>query len=305
MKNITIPEPCSEDWNKMSRTEKGAFCKKCAIDVYDFTGKSSNEIKEILALNIGNRVCGHIGKSQLEQLNYDFSIWQMNDKQSFQRAWVFTLFVVFGLTLFSCECDEEPIVGELQRTGQEILENTEIPDSLEIETVSDKVHDQPTNNSKEAELKTINRELDFVPMVNGQVCIEEEPQALQLIEKVEDYEVLIDGGMMTSYEFDEYIVNTTDHLDAVESTPEPSITALVYPNPASNQTTIQVNMPKRAKAEIELFALNGQKIRTIHSGRIKKGESEYPIDISDLQTGMYLVVVYSDKMKETIKFTKI
>ena len=64
-------------------------------------------------------------------------------------------------------------------------------------------------------------------------------------------------------------------------------------------------MPSRAKGEIQLFAMSGQMLRTIHSGRLKKGETEFQIDITDLDTGMYLVVIYSNGVKETIKFSKI
>jgi hypothetical protein len=34
---ISIKEPCHEDWSKMTATEKGAFCQKCALEVIDFT----------------------------------------------------------------------------------------------------------------------------------------------------------------------------------------------------------------------------------------------------------------------------
>ncbi|MBN4072576.1 hypothetical protein JYT74_00920 [Crocinitomix catalasitica] len=45
MKKVSIPDPCHEDWDKMTPTEKGTFCGKCQIDVIDFTTKSSHEVK--------------------------------------------------------------------------------------------------------------------------------------------------------------------------------------------------------------------------------------------------------------------
>ena len=107
-------------------------------------------------------------------------------------------------------------------------------------------------------------------------------------------------------DYNDYLMETYDGVvDSIDLNAVPSITGLVYPSPASDQTTLQISMPSRGEGEIELFALSGQKIRTIHSGSLKKGESEYLIDLTDLETGLYLVVVYSGEMKETIKFSKI
>ncbi|EDM43528.1 hypothetical protein SCB49_00725 [unidentified eubacterium SCB49] len=41
---ISIPEPCHEDWNKMTTTERGAFCKVCTKEVIDFTKKIDEDI---------------------------------------------------------------------------------------------------------------------------------------------------------------------------------------------------------------------------------------------------------------------
>ncbi|WP_309608991.1 hypothetical protein [Flavobacterium sp.] len=40
---ITIPNPCTENWNKMSKTEKGRFCNSCNKLVIDFS-KMKNKI---------------------------------------------------------------------------------------------------------------------------------------------------------------------------------------------------------------------------------------------------------------------
>ncbi|MFD2587874.1 carboxypeptidase-like regulatory domain-containing protein [Croceitalea marina] len=60
---ITIPEPCSEDWNKMTATQKGAFCKSCAKEVIDFT----HTPKSVLAKKIktGASICGRFKPEQL------------------------------------------------------------------------------------------------------------------------------------------------------------------------------------------------------------------------------------------------
>ncbi|MGL4595961.1 MAG: hypothetical protein ACRCYO_00440, partial [Bacteroidia bacterium] len=41
---VQIPEPCSEDWNKMTPETQGRFCDKCCKVVVDFTEKTTTEI---------------------------------------------------------------------------------------------------------------------------------------------------------------------------------------------------------------------------------------------------------------------
>ena len=57
---INIPVPCTEDWNKMTPTDKGAYCDKCAFEVIDFTNQTPEEIKATLKSRMGQKTCGHI-----------------------------------------------------------------------------------------------------------------------------------------------------------------------------------------------------------------------------------------------------
>ena len=107
MKKITIPEPCHEDWNKMTPTEKGAYCSKCNLEVIDFTKKSSEEIREILTLNIGKKTCGHIGKAQLELANSTFHEWENQSPKILLSKFLLACVTVFGMALFT-GCESTP-----------------------------------------------------------------------------------------------------------------------------------------------------------------------------------------------------
>jgi hypothetical protein len=62
---IRIPEPCHEDWAKMTPTEKGKFCNVCTKEIFDFTSKTDEELVKILSKN--KNACGRIKKSQLNR----------------------------------------------------------------------------------------------------------------------------------------------------------------------------------------------------------------------------------------------
>lgn len=63
---ISIPEPCHEDWGKMTPTQCGAFCNACRKEVVDFSQMSEAEIVERLSTASG-KVCGRIAADKLDR----------------------------------------------------------------------------------------------------------------------------------------------------------------------------------------------------------------------------------------------
>lgn len=63
--NINIPEPCHEDWNKMTPVAKGKHCSLCKKTVFDFTAKTDEYIVETFTKN--NNICGRFKSTQLKR----------------------------------------------------------------------------------------------------------------------------------------------------------------------------------------------------------------------------------------------
>jgi len=78
---IYIPEPCFEDWDKMTPTEQGAFCGVCSKDVIDFSGKSEEEIQKFLTENLDSKVCGRFNTSQICQETDEVPPLKINIKE--------------------------------------------------------------------------------------------------------------------------------------------------------------------------------------------------------------------------------
>ncbi len=64
---ISIRNPCTEDWSKMTPAEQGRFCSSCQKCVVDFTGFSDRQLYEYLLANKTKQVCGRFYDTQLNR----------------------------------------------------------------------------------------------------------------------------------------------------------------------------------------------------------------------------------------------
>ncbi len=63
---ISIANPCSENWELMTPTEKGRFCGSCQKAVVDFTEMTDKEIANVIKKNKSNS-CGRFTANQLKK----------------------------------------------------------------------------------------------------------------------------------------------------------------------------------------------------------------------------------------------
>jgi len=302
MKNIGINKPCSENWNEMSPNEKGAFCQKCATQVYDFTNKTSLEIKQTLRELINQPVCGRITGQQEATLNAEFELWNQKSKQRLQSAMVFSLIVVFGLTLFSCSHEQDKQqIEQLQATAMKAIAQqqagkadfTETQESLqsmeqEIRMVEPELLEsyiEVRDNYKEIDLGeiVIQRDINYGYDSYGGAMRYSEPYREFLIQEVELAPVYDEQGRLIPTEF----------------------SSIVFPNPATTETTFELAVPVTGQFEINLFDMSGKFIQTIHSGEIQRGTFQQQINLMDLNPGIYLVTIISKDYKETVRISKI
>ncbi len=64
---ISIPEPCHENWQQMTPTEQGRFCNACAKEVVDFSMMTDTEVLNYFTKITHEKVCGRALPSQLER----------------------------------------------------------------------------------------------------------------------------------------------------------------------------------------------------------------------------------------------
>lgn len=302
MRNIGIKEPCTENWNEMTPTERGAFCQKCATQVYDFTNKSNQEIKAALKSLIGQPVCGRITSTQEQTLNAEFEAWQFNSKRSFQSALVFSLIVVFGLTLFSCEDDKEKeTIKEIQSMAMTVMSNS-VPEVSQKSSI-DEINCIVPEITEMEMISMGMMEVDYIDPIYKNF------DEVKVVDKIEDQVYMTAGVMVRSDIYDKYLIDDQTIQREIEldknGIPFPNeFSSKVYPNPATTITNLEIAVPTKDRFEINLFDMSGKFIQSIYKGKMDRGTFTYQFDMTEFISGTYFVIINSDDYQESVQFVK-
>lgn len=110
---LQIPEPCDENWNKMTPVEKGRFCDSCQKSVIDFTGMSDTQLVAFFKKPSTGSVCGRFYNDQLDR---DLAV------PTKRMPWLKYFFqIVVPAFLFTSKAKAQ---GEPRMLGDTILVNT-------------------------------------------------------------------------------------------------------------------------------------------------------------------------------------
>jgi hypothetical protein len=294
MQNLRIQKPCSEKWNLMNATEKGAYCQKCATEVIDFTAKSPNEIKSVIKSLGGATFCSRISTQQLNQLNLEYEEWEkMNSSSYFQSKFLFSMLLIFGLSLFSCETEEgRQKVEKIQQVATKIIPKlkVEIKD-LKIEEIQSRISSDTVINS--------------VDSISDSNYIDNEIE--ELVEPPLIHEGFYSmGDMAMSRSYISYLTTIEEPIEYDENGVKipTSFETKVYPNPSVVASTLEIGFPLKDNFDIQLFDMNGKLLQKIYQGELEKGTHRFPVEVSDYISGMYLIVISSEKYKETVRLMK-
>lgn len=109
---ITIPNPCSENWSKMSKTEKGRFCNSCNKQVIDFSKMKNEKINAYFENNQTSDICGNFKTSQVSKID--------NKKTRFKWMAVFVVFISFFANSYGQKKGEASSVPKKQNEQDSI-----------------------------------------------------------------------------------------------------------------------------------------------------------------------------------------
>jgi hypothetical protein len=97
------------------------------------------------------------------------------------------------------------------------------------------------------------------------------------------------------------VVDITTGLNSVS---KGNLTLLAaFPNPASNDITINFGLNQSSKVEIEVYDVTGKMVNSIKLDNLEAGNHSSKINTSNLNAGVYMYSVKSDNAKMFSKFT--
>lgn len=117
---IYIPEPCHEDWSKMTPNQQGAFCKSCCKTVVDFSNKTKEEINNYLSENTDKKICGRFKTSQIDETpklknetpKVNFPGYLIPLSNSPFKTYALALFAVAAIGLAGCGSSENDAASQ-------------------------------------------------------------------------------------------------------------------------------------------------------------------------------------------------
>lgn len=299
MKLISIPEPCHENWNDMSITEKGRFCSSCSKVVRDFTNSSKSSIlKEYLNSDPnGEKICGVFRNSQLDEINRDFELYTFRSKQSFQSAFVLSLMLVFGLTLFSCTSEDQK--NEFEKFRSEavgrILEEEKTPLPL-VESIESEI-----TKPEEVSIKEV-------------IIACEGPKSIVVENEIPQVDIIGLQEITMGISVGRYYVNREDISQLIQEDLEEydekgnllpnSFSLSAYPNPTVDFSHIEVKVPKDEVFNWYLISSEGKLIQSNQQLNLKRGTHTIDLDFIDQPPGIYFMNLQSGSFKETVRILK-
>jgi hypothetical protein len=111
---ISMPKPCTENWNLMTASEKGRFCASCQTQVVNFEAMPLEEIKDFLEQETG-AICGRLSRHQIQAFN---AAYQELPSPSNLRTWTMAA-VLTGISALPAFAQDQhvPISAPLLNTS--------------------------------------------------------------------------------------------------------------------------------------------------------------------------------------------
>lgn len=150
--NISIPNPCSANWDAMQTNSIGMHCSSCNKTVVDFTKMNEDEIKSYFVKHRNDKTCGHFKKGQLQfnktkTQQYFTDLYYDAYLKIKYKAPRFLLLLVLSIVLTMYGCNT-PTQGEIMDKEQMIKDSISVMESIKADSIENALSLIDTINQK-------------------------------------------------------------------------------------------------------------------------------------------------------------
>lgn len=326
---IKIAEPCHENWQNMTATEKGRYCGACKKEVVDFTVMSDAELINYFSTLKEKNICGSALPQQLERPIY--KIAEARKPLPWYWNYIMLLLMFFSKASLKAQAVKGKIATQQVKENIAAILSNKAPSCLVIDnndTIRSKVRAIPVKPDTMIKVET-NAEENIKIRVGGlSVSAVTEPAPLYIVDGVvienlsdvhpndiESIEVLkntvataLYGRMAASG-----VIILTTKKRTMKEAAKKIITTItdtlkityakgslkVYPNPAKrgNTVSIDVQLKHEGVYALQIIDVNGNIVFQQSINAIAKKYTEQ-IQLTDIwSSGTYFIQIFNSQNK--------
>jgi len=127
------------------------------------------------------------------------------------------------------------------------------------------------------------------------------------IESTQENIFFINDGTQSSASnviFKVYLNKATVGMEEMTVTGDKVLNATIYPVPASNKLTLEFQAIRSGNVDITIVDLSGKTVLTEHQSIVKKGPQELKINVKELASGTYTLVLSNGAHSTSMQFVK-
>jgi len=200
---LTIPEPCHENWQNMTPTDQGRFCNACAKEVVDFSMMTDTEVLNYFTAVTHEKVCGRVLPSQLER-----TIIKPKDPKK-KLFWYWNYIVMFFMFFGKGNSAKAQRCGQATTEAQlNIIRSTNVNNALAGKVgkvavdnnriITGKVTDINGNPIAFASIKIKESNTGITADVNGVYSLKVKPNAMLIITAASFKETTVPVGLQST-----------------------------------------------------------------------------------------------------------
>ena len=288
-KYYSIPKPCSEDWNKMTPTEQGAFCAKCTKEVLDCSSVKTSKIKALI--DERKDPCVRIFQSQIDEMN--FFEWFNTLTLRKQLKYLFLFAFLFVFNSFgqdsSSATDTPPITEQI-----EIDSIDNIPDDDLVEDFETIEEPYPVISVFDPGI--LIADVIFPEIMGGAILVEEpffygdiaiEPYIIPEVEGVpfQSLEVTVKDEEANITNSNYISVDHNNYSFFIEED------TLIFHANAREETMVRIKIKEKESNEIIFFDPIG----------IPEGQREVHFPLDEFKNGAYIIILEGDAETKAIE----